>query len=66
MAQMGAKLNVFKDPFFDRATETDEIMAQIRNLDGEADDSFGGAGSGNSLGERGQSRRKDHLSDLKS
>ena len=35
MAQMGAKLNVFKDPFFDRASETEDIMSKIRALRGE-------------------------------
>ena len=35
MAEMGAKLNVFKDPYLDRATETEDLMAKIRGLDGE-------------------------------
>ena len=35
MAQMGAKLNVFKDPFFDRASETEDIMSKIRALRGD-------------------------------
>jgi len=32
MAQMGAKLSVFKDPYLDRASETDQIMLQIMAL----------------------------------
>ena len=35
MAEMGAKINVFKDPFMDRATEAEDLMAKIRALNGE-------------------------------
>ena len=34
---MGTKLNVFKDPFMDRATETEDLMAKIRALNGGED-----------------------------
>ena len=36
MAQMGAKLNVFRDPFLDRASETEDLMAKIRGLNSDA------------------------------
>ena len=35
MAEMGAKINVFKDPFMDRATEAEDLMAKIRALNGD-------------------------------
>jgi len=38
MAEMGAKINVFKDPFFDRASETEDLMSKIRDLTGTTDD----------------------------
>ena len=38
MTQMGSKLNVFKDPFMDRANETEDLMAKIRALGGDAAD----------------------------
>lgn len=37
MAQMGAKLNVFRDPFLDRASETEDLMSKIRGLNSGAD-----------------------------
>ena len=35
MAEMGAKINVFKDPYLDRVNETEDLMAKIRCLNGE-------------------------------
>lgn len=32
MAQMGAKLQVFKDPYFDRADETQGLIDQFQNM----------------------------------
>mmetsp|Transcript_10009 Transcript_10009/g.12582 ORF Transcript_10009/g.12582 Transcript_10009/m.12582 type:complete len:105 (+) Transcript_10009:2680-2994(+) len=32
MANMGSKLNVFKDPYLDRATETSDLLAKMKSL----------------------------------
>ena len=32
MTQMGAKLQVFKDPYFDRAGETENLMNQFKKM----------------------------------
>jgi len=79
MAEMGAKLNVFKDPYMDRATEMDDLMGKIRGLNGGDSTAAGSeAGDGSShdadsdrnrragdsaLGNR-LGGRKDHLDDL--
>ena len=36
MADMNVKLNVFRDPFLDRATETEFLMDKIKELNGES------------------------------
>lgn len=59
MAQMGAKLSVFKDPFFDRATESENIMAQIKAInDGDDDDSTNLGSIGNSGDKNSPDKRK--------
>ena len=35
MAQMGAKIQVFKDPYFDRAAETQQLMNQFQQMIGD-------------------------------
>lgn len=51
---MGAKLNVFKDPFLDRASETETILNEIKafnDKDGTDDDhDTAGAGFGSGAG----------------
>ena len=32
MAQMGAKIQVFKDPYFDRAKETEDLVNQFKDM----------------------------------
>jgi len=34
MAEMGSKISVFKDPYLDRATESDNLMMRIKELGG--------------------------------
>ena len=48
MAEMGSKINVFKDPYLDRAAESDNIMMRIKELGGigGSSDLTRGAGSG--------------------
>lgn len=66
---MGAKLNVFKDPFLDRASETETILNQIKafndndGTDGDHDSTTGagfgtGAGSGVGSGANSGSGKK--------
>ena len=57
MANMGAKLNVFKDPFLDRASETETILNEIKAFndndgtdDGDLDTAGAGFGSGAGAG----------------
>jgi len=53
MAEMGSKLNVFKDPYLDLASETDDLMAKMRSING------GAVGT-----DTGLSGRRDMLKDL--
>ena len=64
MAQMGSKLNVFKDPFMDRASETEDLMAKIRDINGD-DDSPGQRIPG-SAGSFGAKRTGDGGTDFSS
>ena len=68
MTDMGCKLDVFKDPFLDRATETDDLMNKIRDLGGNpgtnGDVSGLSPGSKDSAGSFGAHGSKDYLNDL--
>lgn len=44
MAEMGSKLNVFKDPYLDRATESDDLISKIKSLGGNTSDLGTGLG----------------------
>ena len=61
MTQMGSKLNVFKDPFMDRASETEDLMAKIRALGGDAaeNDNSPGQRIAGSAGSFGAKRTED-------
>ena len=60
MAEMGTKLNVFKDPYLDRASETADLMAKIKSLN----DPSGGAGLGSGAHGMGLDGGKDMLDDM--
>lgn len=66
MAEMGVKLNVFKDPFLDRASETKDLMDKIKDLNG-GELPFGRSGGSTEGGtEGGIGGRKDYLNNLMS
>lgn len=50
MADMGVKLNVFRDPFLDRASETEYLMGKIKDLDGGDSTTAGSVPGGSSSG----------------
>lgn len=45
MAELGAKINVFRDPFMDRASEADDLMAKIRGFNSDEDGSASATGA---------------------